>query len=71
MREVLARVEVFEEAGCRFQVVVFEVDGVFLKRGAGVFSEGWKVRRGVDGVGGKSAQEKGNLAQLRRRRMVI
>lgn len=28
--EVFARVEVFEEAGCGFEVVVEEVDGVFL-----------------------------------------
>lgn len=30
VREVLARVEVFEEAGGRFEVVVLEVDGVVL-----------------------------------------
>ena len=31
--EVFARVEVFEEAGRGFEVIVFEVDGVFLKGG--------------------------------------
>ena len=36
VREVLARVEVFEEAGGRFQVVVLEVDGAVL-----FFGQGW------------------------------
>lgn len=36
VREVFARVEVFEEAGGGFQVVVFEVDGAFLFQGLGL-----------------------------------
>ena len=48
---VFARVEVFEEAGGRFEVVVFEVDGAFLE-GREVVSEGWHGREGGERVGG-------------------
>ena len=67
---VFARVEVFEEAGGRFEVVVFEVDGAFLE-GRG----GWLVRVGTAGregsVWGVGSRERQNRARLRRRRRAI
>lgn len=60
--EVFARVEVFEEAGCGFQVVVFEVDGVFLERGAVSGGEG----RERVGIGLTGEAESGAIASAKK-----
>lgn len=65
MREVFASVEVFEEAGGRFEVVLFEVDGVFLEGGwvRGVESER-STGKGLTGEaesGAMASTKKGDL----------
>ena len=56
VRKVFASVEVFEEAGGRFEVVVFKVDGVFLR---GDWLEGLKVRE----VRGRSSRARQSLGR--------
>lgn len=83
VREVLARVEVFEEARGRFEIVVLEVDGAvlfFAKKKAGLVSKsgwefiGWKGKPfwGGGGKGGRAdSLGRRSRAQWRRRRRAI